>query len=59
MNEDIDILKIAKKLIDEQLNSLTKLRKRINKNFKKIVELIAANSGRLIIIGLGKSGIIR
>ena len=44
MNSDIDILKIAKKSIDEQLNSLTKLRERINKNFKKIVELIAKNS---------------
>jgi arabinose-5-phosphate isomerase len=58
MKKHIDIIKTAKKLIKEQLASLNTLIDRINEDFQIIVELIANNSGRLIVIGLGKSGII-
>jgi len=58
MGNDIDIIQTGKKLISEQLDSLNNLKNRIDHNFKNIVELIADHSGRLVIIGLGKSGII-
>ena len=58
MKKHIDIIQTAKKLIEDQLTSLSKLRESIDKDFQIIVELIAKNPGRLIIIGLGKSGII-
>ena len=58
MKSDIDIIKIGKDLISEQLNSLTQLRQRLDKEFVEIVHLIYNCKGRVIIIGLGKSGII-
>tara|TARA_B100000427_G_scaffold244756_1_gene207760 strand:+ start:312 stop:1277 length:966 start_codon:yes stop_codon:yes gene_type:complete len=58
MKKHIDITQIGKDLISDQLVSLQKLVNHIDDSFRKVVELIANNSGRLIIIGLGKSGII-
>ena len=58
MKKHIDITQIGKDLISDQLVSLQKLVNHIDDSFRKVVELIASNSGRLIIIGLGKSGII-
>ena len=58
MKKHIDIAQIGKDLISDQLVSLQKLASHIDDSFRKVVELIANNSGRLIIIGLGKSGII-
>ncbi len=58
MNKSIDIISTAQDLIQEQLDALNKLKTRVDKNFNHIVNLIFNCSGRLIIIGLGKSGII-
>ena len=58
MKHDIDILKTAKDLIGEQLISLSKLSENLNQDFIRIVQLIYSSRGRLIIVGLGKSGII-
>ena len=58
MKKHIDVIQIGKDLISEQLVSLQKLTTRIDDSFQNVAELIANNSGRLIIIGLGKSGII-
>ena len=58
MKKDIDIIQIGKDLISDQLVSLQKLITHVDDSFEKVVKLIANNSGRLIIIGLGKSGII-
>jgi len=58
MKNDIDIIQIGKDLITEELNSLIKLRDRLDSNFTSAVNLISNSKGRLIIIGLGKSGII-
>ena len=58
MKKDIDIIQIGKDLISDQLVSLKKLTTHVDDSFEKVVKLIANNSGRLIVIGLGKSGII-
>ena len=58
MRQDIDVLKIARDLITEQVDSLNDLRNSLGVSFRDIVELIFICKGRLIIIGLGKSGII-
>ena len=58
MKKDIDIVEVGKKVIVDQLDSLVSLRDRIDDNFKRVVELIINCPGRLIVIGLGKSGII-
>tara|TARA_Y100001968_G_scaffold306695_1_gene323744 strand:- start:4590 stop:5555 length:966 start_codon:yes stop_codon:yes gene_type:complete len=58
MKKNVDIIQIGKNLISEQLNSINKLIDRIDVTFQSIVELISNNSGKLVLIGLGKSGII-
>ncbi|MBJ04902.1 MAG: D-arabinose 5-phosphate isomerase [Flavobacteriales bacterium] len=58
MKNKIEILQIGKNLIREQADALKILSERIDDNFINVVELIAQCSGRLIILGLGKSGII-
>tara|TARA_B100000427_G_scaffold228417_1_gene191766 strand:- start:104 stop:1069 length:966 start_codon:yes stop_codon:yes gene_type:complete len=58
MKGDIDILQTGKDLINQQLNALIALRDQLGDSFTNVVKLIANSKGRLIIIGLGKSGII-
>ena len=58
MKHGIDIIKVAKELINDQLQELTKLYNTIGNDFINIVDAITNCQGRLIIIGLGKSGII-
>jgi len=58
MKHGIDIIKVAKELINDQLQELTKLYNSIGHDFINVVDIITNCQGRLIIIGLGKSGII-
>ena len=58
MKTKIDVIQVAKDLITEQCNSLIELRDRLDSRFNNVVKLIASCEGRVIIIGLGKSGII-
>ena len=58
MKNKLDVIQIAKDLIYEQAGSIKKLGDRLGDDFTKTVELILNCSGRLIVIGLGKSGII-
>ena len=58
MKQDIDFIKLGKDIISEQLKSLKHLQDQINVEFADVVNLIFNSSGRLMIIGLGKSGII-
>jgi len=51
--------KIAKEVIEIELQSLKKLKKSINNSFDKAVEaIINCKNGKVIISGVGKSGII-
>ena len=58
MKHGIDIIKVAKELINDQLQELTSLCNTIGQDFINVVDTITNCKGRLIIIGLGKSGII-
>ncbi len=51
-------LKIAYRVIDQEMKAIGLLRESINENFQKAVNLILSRSGRVIITGLGKSGAI-
>ena len=51
--------KIAKEVISSEIKSLQKLRSSIDKNFNKVVEVITScKKGKIILSGVGKSGII-
>lgn len=51
-------IQAAKEVIRIEEEGLAAVRERIGDEFVKAVELIMANSGRLVITGIGKSGII-
>jgi len=51
--------KIAKKVIDIEINSLKKLKSNLNISFEKSVKtILSCKNGKIIISGVGKSGII-
>ena len=51
--------KIAKEVILSEINSLKKLKASIDKNFYKVIETIVnCKKGKIILSGVGKSGII-
>ena len=50
--------KIAKDVIDLEIQALKKLKKSINKSFVKAVDAIVKCQGKIILCGVGKSGLI-
>jgi len=58
LNSKFDIIKVAKKSIENQGNSVLNLSNLIDINFKESVKLLASTKGRIILTGVGKSAII-
>jgi len=58
LNSKFDIIKVAKKSIEIQGNSVLNLSNLIDINFKESVKLLASTKGRIILTGVGKSAII-
>ena len=54
----INFKKIAKEVIDLEIKALQKLKKSINKNFNKAVDAIVNCQAKVLLCGVGKSGII-
>jgi len=52
------ILDIAKKTIDEEISALNRLKDSLDENFEKAVSLILNCKGKVVITGIGKSGIV-
>ncbi len=52
------ILAIAKTVFSTEIESLQQIAQQLNAEFAKAVKLVLESSGRFIIIGMGKSGII-
>ncbi len=54
-----NFIPVAKEVIETEIKSLTSLKKSINNSFNKVVEkIINCKNGKIIISGVGKSGII-
>lgn len=53
-----NIVDLAKEVLDIEANSILRLKNSINGNFEKAIELLYACKGRVIVTGMGKSGII-
>ena len=53
-----DFKKIAKNVIDLEIKALKKLKSSINESFNKAVEAIASCQSKVILCGVGKSGLI-
>ncbi len=51
-----EILKNAKKVIEEEIRGIERLRDSLDENFVKAVDLILSCDGKVIVTGVGKSG---
>ncbi|MCI0417586.1 SIS domain-containing protein, partial [bacterium] len=50
--------RIAREVLQSEANAILGLIERIDSNFEKAVELLSACKGRVVLTGMGKSGII-
>lgn len=53
-----DWLAKAKRVLDVEAQGLTSVRERLSDTFVRALELLAACSGRVVVCGLGKSGLV-
>ncbi|MCD6459747.1 KpsF/GutQ family sugar-phosphate isomerase [bacterium] len=53
-----EIIDLAVQVIDIEANELMEMKKRVNDSFYEAVELMCACKGRIIVTGMGKSGLI-
>jgi arabinose-5-phosphate isomerase len=54
----MDILETAKEVIETEIDQLKNLKNCIDQSFEKAVKLIASCKGKVVVSGIGKSGII-
>ncbi|MEO2153936.1 MAG: KpsF/GutQ family sugar-phosphate isomerase [Aquificota bacterium] len=54
----MDILKTAKEVIQTEIDQLKNLNNCIDQSFEKAVKLIASCKGKVVVSGIGKSGIV-
>lgn len=54
----MDIKEIAKDLFDKEIYELEKVKNKIGNEIEKVVNLILKSKGKVVITGIGKSGII-
>lgn len=55
---DKDILSIGRNVIEQEIISLNKLKECLDSSFSDAIELILSSRGKVVITGIGKSGII-
>ncbi|MBE0426851.1 MAG: KpsF/GutQ family sugar-phosphate isomerase [Nitrospirae bacterium] len=53
-----NILDIARKVLKTEAEAVYSLIEKLNSNFEKAVEIIYGSKGRVVVIGMGKSGLI-
>lgn len=54
----MDYLKIAKDVLTTEINGLTILKEALGENFNRAISLILSSKGRVVITGMGKSGLV-
>lgn len=54
----MDTIKEARELFDREIEELKRVRDKINEDMEKVVELILNSKGKVVITGIGKSGLI-
>ena len=57
-NNNADFLKVAFDTLGREADAITAASKKLDGNFKKAVEIILSHKGKLMICGVGKSGLI-
>lgn len=54
----MNAIELSYEVISSEVGALIEMRNRIDANFTCAVELVMSSRGRLVVIGMGKSGII-
>ena len=54
----MNLIKRAKEVLDIEAEAIKGLKPKIDKNFKAAIELIWSTKGRVVVSGMGKTGII-
>lgn len=54
----MNVIKRARGVLDIEARAIVNLKKNINQNFKKAVQIILRSKGRVVVTGMGKAGII-
>jgi arabinose-5-phosphate isomerase len=55
---DVPIIDLAKQTIEEEIRALNRLKDSIDESFEKAVKLILETQGKVVVTGMGKSGLI-
>ncbi len=58
MNKKMDMLDIARKVLKTEADAVFALAERLDSDFEKAVELIFRSKGRVVVTGMGKSGLV-
>ncbi len=58
MDEKIDMLAIARKVLKTEADAVFALAAKLDSDFEKAVELIFRSKGRVVVTGMGKSGLV-
>lgn len=58
MNSSDDIIKVAKKVLETEAEAIYSLIRKLNSNFEKAVDLVFSCRGRVVVSGMGKSGLV-
>jgi len=58
LSETSNLSKIARNIISLETQSLVSLRNSIDQNFEKVAQLIHKSNGKVVVTGVGKSGIV-
>ncbi|MEW6075677.1 MAG: KpsF/GutQ family sugar-phosphate isomerase [Candidatus Omnitrophota bacterium] len=53
-----DVLKRAKEVLDIEIEAIRSLKPRLGINFRRLIELLLKTKGRVVVSGMGKTGII-
>ena len=55
---DKSSIEIARRVLDIEANAVTALKDRIDDNFLKAIEIVISSTGKVVVTGMGKSGLI-
>ena len=58
LEENTNLVALAKEVVQTEIEALTRMSSRLNGDFERAVRLIQGACGRLVVVGMGKSGII-
>ena len=56
--EGLDLIYSAKEVFDIEANSVLKLKERLGEDFIRAIEIIYSSKGKVVVTGMGKSGLI-